>query len=344
MRVVFYGSCWPTNIGNAFVNLGALAALRAALGERAELVHVGGMSSYLSRLAGRSEHDFHLADWIEADYVVMAGMTQSLQHLRGAESNLRRFLARGARLVIAGGGAERYDEAEVARVRELMRELPIHAFASRDRWSFERFGDLAAHAFDGIDSAFFVGEAVTPVRFVDRPCIALCFDSMPEPELLHAPGPSLPAGPQSDPRGRPGLRTRLRRWLRGRPGPGYRPPAIDTGGLPVVRARHATQPAPIGAFERPSTLISDLPSDYLALYASAQVTHSDRIHACIAALALGRRAQLYGAAVPRLGMFERVGAGDVLKRPVALDPERMKREREAQTAFLRQALLGSRGE
>ena len=112
----------------------------------------------------------------------------------------------------------------------------------------------------------------------------------------------------------------------------------------MVRARHATQPAPIGAFERPSTLISDLPSDYLALYANAQVTHTDRIHACIAALALGRRAQLYGAAVPRLGMFERVGAGDVLERPVALDPERMKREREAQTAFLRQALLGSRGE
>ena len=53
MRVVFYGSCWHTNLANAFVNLGALAALRAALGERAEVVHVGGMSSYLSYRQGR---------------------------------------------------------------------------------------------------------------------------------------------------------------------------------------------------------------------------------------------------------------------------------------------------
>jgi hypothetical protein len=341
--VVFYGSCWPTNIGNAFVNLGALAALRAALGDRAELVHVGGMSSYLAQRARRPEHDFHLGDWLEADWVVMAGMTQSVEHLRSAEPNLRRFIARGARIAIAGGGAERYDEAEVTSVRELMRELPIHAFASRDTYSCERYGDLATHAYDGIDSAFFVGEAVRPVRFVDRPYLALCFDSLPEPELRNAAGPPLPPGARSDPRGEPGLRTRLRRRLRRSHGAVYRPAAIDAGGLPVVRARHATQPPPIGAFERPSTLVSDLPGDYLALYANAEVTHTDRIHACIAALALGRRAQLYGAAVPRLRMFERVGAEDVLERPVALDPERMKREREAQVDFLRRALLGSQG-
>jgi hypothetical protein len=339
--VVFYGSCWPTNIGNAFVNLGALAALRAALGERAEIVHVGGMSSYLSALAGRPEHDFHPGDWLSADWVVMAGMTQSVQHLESAEPNLRRFLAGGARIAIAGGGAERYDDAEVRAVREWMRELPVHAFASRDTWSFERWGDLATHAHDGIDSAFFVGEAVRPVRFVDRPCLALCFDSMPEPEVVDAAGPPLPPGAPTDPRGRPGLRARLRRRLRRRGVAAYRPPAIEAGGRFVVRARHATQPPPLGAYERPATLVSDLPGDYLALYANAEVTHTDRIHACIAALALGRRAQLYGAAVPRLRMFERVGVGDVLERPVALDPERMKREREAQVAFLRRALLGT---
>jgi hypothetical protein len=338
MRVVFYGSCWPTNIGNAFVNLGALAALRAALGERAELVHVGGMSSYLSYQQGRPEHDFHVGDWIDADYVVMAGMTQCIAHLRGAEQNLRRFLDRGARIVIAGGGAERYDDAELAEVRALLSNLPIHAFASRDVHAFGNYGDLATHAYDGIDSAYFIGEAVRPVRFVDRPYVALCFDSMREPELRNPAEPE-PMTREIDPRPVPSLRTRMRRRLRGTPGSSYSPLPIDAGGLHVVRARHACQPEPPLAFERASTLVSDLPGDYLALYANAAVTYSDRIHACIAALALGGRAQLFGASVPRLGMFERVGADEVLERPVALDPERMKREREAQVEFLRIAML-----
>ena len=71
--------------------------------------------------------------------------------------------------------------------------------------------------------------------------------------------------------------------------------------------------------------------------------YTDRIHACIATLALGRRAQLFGARVPRLRMFERVGADEVLERPVALDPERMKREWEAQVGFLRDVLCGPGG-
>jgi len=341
MRVVFYGSCWPTNIGNAFVNLGALASLRAAVGERGEVVHVGGMSSYLSGRQGRPENDFHVGRWIDADYVVMGGMTQSVEHLRSAEPNLRHFLDRGARLVIAGGGAERYDDAEVAAVRGILRDLPIHAFASRDTYSYEHYGDCATHAHDGVDSAFFVGEAVRPVRFVDRPYVALCFDSMAEPPLLGAaePGDGAPSGPTAT--RRPSLRTRLRRLVRGRPAPAYTPPPIDTGGLEVVRAHHATLPEPVDAFARPCTWVSDLPSDFISLYANAWVTYTDRIHACIATLALGGRAQLFGAAVPRLRMFERVGAGEVLERPVALDPARMKREWEAQVGFLRAALGGS---
>ena len=70
-----------------------------------------------------------------ADYVVMGGMTQSGDHLAAAERNLRGFLDRGARIVIAGGGADRYDDAEVVDVRARMRDLPVHCFVSRDTYS-----------------------------------------------------------------------------------------------------------------------------------------------------------------------------------------------------------------
>ena len=47
IKVLFYGSCWPTNIGNAFCNLGAIQTLKMALENDGEVFHAGGMSNYL---------------------------------------------------------------------------------------------------------------------------------------------------------------------------------------------------------------------------------------------------------------------------------------------------------
>jgi len=69
---------------------------------------------------------------------------------------------------------------------------------------------------------------------------------------------------------------------------------------------------------REHTVISDIPEDYLNLYANCRVTYSDRVHACVAALSYGNRAQLF-AETPRSALFEQVGLSEIGNYPVALD-------------------------
>lgn len=50
-----------------------------------------------------------------------------------------------------------------------------------------------------------------------------------------------------------------------------------------------------GFFSKPQTNISDMPWDYLALYANCHTVYADRVHACVAALSYGRRAMLFNS-------------------------------------------------
>lgn len=349
-KILYYGSCWPTNIGNAFVNLGAIQSLRAAAGKRSLVMHYGGMSSYLFCIHNRSENNLNIGKMTEFDYVVMGGMTQCVEHLHAAEPIVTDFLNRGAKIVIAGGGAQNYDDVEVEAVRTWMSRLPIYAFISRDTYSFEKYGDLATHSFDGIDSAFFVADDdLTPIPLCLPEFDVLAFDKMEEPRLINADESlqiELPSNAYDPPRPRgfkKCVREMVEKLLR-RDSTVARdnlvPSPIDVGGRLVLRTHHSPWPtlSERTHFERPNTLISDLPSDYLSLYAQAHTVYSDRVHACIAALAYGNRAMLFGRKVPRLGIFERVGAGKILERVVRLDRENLYSEKRRQIEFLASVL------
>lgn len=83
---------------------------------------------------------------------------------------------------------------------------------------------------------------------------------------------------------------------------------------PIIRKRR----------KKRSTLISDVPEDYLSLYANAGCTYSDRVHACVASLAYGNQAQLFTNS-PRKALFERIGAQGINLKPVSLDMEEFSR-------------------
>jgi hypothetical protein len=122
-RILFFGTCWPINMGNAFVNYGAIHALQKACGERATVEHFGGLSSYMFSIRGVGHFSFALGEWVDYDYVVMAGMTQCPDHFEAAEKNLRTYLDRGAKIIIAGGAGRNYDPAE-GRHRARVDEAP----------------------------------------------------------------------------------------------------------------------------------------------------------------------------------------------------------------------------
>ncbi len=299
IRVLFNGSCWPTNIGNAFVNLGAIHSLKSALGKDGNVFHVGGMPAYLFGTKGKMHNALPFGEIVDCDYLVHAGMTMCAEHLVATVPIYQQYAKRGTKIIFAGGGAGKYTDEEVNMVREAMKKFPVYALISRDCYTLEKYGDLVQHGYNGIDSALFISDCFEPVPFNLPQFNIMCFDSIEEPPIDHD--------------GRLVVRTHHSCW------PTYSKPAY---------------------FEHPDTLISDLPSDYLSLYAQVSTVYSDRVHACIPALAFGNQAVFFGKNSPRMRMFERIGASDIFKMPVKLDMEQLRKGKEKQVEFLRTIIVG----
>jgi hypothetical protein len=101
------------------------------------------------------------------------------------------------------------------------------------------------------------------------------------------------------------------------------PDSIDHQGRDVIHAHHCCfGPSPENFVNKKRTLISDIPEDYLTLYANTTETHSDRVHACIATLAYGNKAQLYNN-TPRGALFKKVGAEKIFSRPTSIKVAQM---------------------
>ncbi len=290
--ILYYGSCWPTNMGNSFVNLGAIQSIKLALGESADIAHFGGLSSYLFTSKGQGSNCLQIGNLIECRYLVMAGMVMCDDNFLTQHGILQQFVERNTKIVVLGGGAAKYDRKERGKVREWLGRIKIHALISRDQFSYDEYGDLTSHSFNGIDSAFFISDYFTPPQLSVQGFSVLTFDSIPEPELL-------------------GIRKEA-----------------------VLRTHHSPWWTKDHFFAKPNTLISDLPTDYLTLYANAKATFSDRVHACIASLAYGNRAMLFNN-TPRLQMFKQVGAENINKEPVAVDPDLLQSKKNAQLDFIK---------
>ena len=126
-KILYYGSCWPTNIGNSFVNLGAIQSIKMALSEDADILHFGGFSSYLFTSKGRRGNCLQIGDLIPCDYLVMAGMTMCNNHFESQYEILKQFEERNVKIIILGGGADKYDTQEIKKVRKWMKKIKIHA-------------------------------------------------------------------------------------------------------------------------------------------------------------------------------------------------------------------------
>lgn len=298
-KIIYYGSCWPTNIGNSFVNLGAIYSLKAAVENDGEVNHFGGMSSYLFSINGRPDNCLSLGSIRDCDYVVIAGMIMCEELFLTQGKLLHSFVENGSKIIIAGGGASLYDDNEVKKVREWMKKIPIYGFISRDEYSYEKYGDLAEHSYNGIDSAIFVSDYFKSPKLNIPEYIIMNFDSNPEPK-------------------------------------------IDNQDRIVIRTHHSCWPTWLvpDYFKSPNTMISDLPTDYLMLYANTYATYSDRVHACLATLSYGNKAMFYGKNNPRLRMFERLGVPDIIKYPVSLDMVKLEQEKKDQIKFIK-TIIGS---
>ena len=109
----------------------------------------------------------------------------------------------------------------------------------------------------------------------------------------------------------------------------------------VIRTDHRFHPHFRGKiYRQPNSFVADLPHGYLNLYANAEFTLSDRVHACAVTLAYGHSAMLF-AKTDRHGLLGRVGAEGITEHPVKLDMKRLENEKKSQIDWLNNVLLGA---
>ena len=330
---------WLKNIGNGFIDKGAVTIVREAF-PNAEVIEVSGFPNYtddveptriwpqtppiswlrqskLARTAStlisysksansyqtiddnyfQEEQDgnmVNMAEFVDADVAVFPGCVLYRHALDKYIQTLQHLNDTSTPIILLGAGGGNYTPRTVETVRKILNQIRPAALLTRDERAHEMYKDVFELSYNGIDCGFFINEWYDPPD-ANQEMLAATFDKTNEPEI--------------------DANTRIIRPNHG-PFPTY-------GTNPTAEY-----------FEKDDTLISDSLMDYLMVYANAEETHSDRIHACVPALAYGNRAQLYYD-TPRSLLFDRVLTRDITNEPIKIDSNRLEREKSDQISEFR---------
>lgn len=263
-------------------------------------------------LEHHKSHDCDVMDLLDIgpDLLVVSGMVCSDEFIRTLGPGIEKAARAGVRIIFNGVGCKTYSDAEISRFKKFLEKIPVSGFISRDEVTYDRFRGSGLNVFNGIDCAFFLPDAHDPLPLRLDDYVAYNFDYLDEPET--GDGGKI-------------IRTH-HAYLAHR--------QRNSGGslarrIKSIYGRSSPCPGPV--------MVSDIPEDYLNVYANVRATYSDRVHACVATLSYGNVARLY-ARTPRAYLFDRVGAGDVKVRPVRLDLDRLAQEREQHVSYLKEAI------
>lgn len=353
-RAAIVSGFWGQNIGNAFFNIGGKWILEQAFGaqDRVEFIQdQPGYRTFHDQSTGNPRNDVELLQHLDVDYIVLQGPMLTVDFRALWQHTFAALKRRGTKIILLGAAMFRFTEDEVASNRAFLAEIEPYILVTRDRPTYDAFKDLSEHSYAGIDSAFFAPFAYQPFDLHLPPYVAMAYDRFPEPLVT-----TVPEGQQL--RGRhdttfsslgmhwgldyPKLPERLahrgkvqsyvasfldRRQL-----------ASQIGDHLVVRPEHRFNPhVTRKIYKRPNAVASDEPFTYFTVYASSELTVSDRVHACIVTLAYGKPAIMYRH-TERAQLFDRLDLHEIGHRPVSLPRERLDREMRDELDFLRDAL------
>ena len=315
MKIALYMGSWPQNIGNAFFDLGAFTSLKAAFPD-AEIYRTGGavhwmfnasqriregrvLSALRSKLGApyQSKNSLEISELVDVDLLVFAGMSLCEEFVQNNGKSLLAASRRGVKILGLGAGGAEYSRREREVFNQYIRTLE---------------GGFALISRDQLSFDMFSDASGWAFSGIDSAFF------LPEyyepPRLISEPFDvvTFDSNPKFEDQ-------------------------IEVSRA-VIRTHHDMWgPLSKTYTSRPRTLISDVPEDYLTLYANAVMTWSDRVHACVAAMAYGNSAQLFSD-TPRRLLFDQVGAESVTSSPTKIDISLLNSLRETQIVKIREAV------
>ncbi len=342
-RIGVLAGYWSTNIGNAFFQLGAEHVLNRAY-PGAHVFLIGDQPGYWNTRLGNPANALDYVKHLDLDAVVVLGPYVRPEMEGITAEMLRAQHRKGAKIIVLAAGMMQYDKGTIALSRRLMSECPPHVFTTRDTETYEALGDLATHAFDGVDVATFVSDVFPKVPSDLEPYVVFNFDQIPEPVIGPKDGFSGGSDRSFEFDGREWLVRQPRRrteWsYRKRAYPFldallFRAPGPErVDGRLIVRTDHRYNPFLMRKnYRSPNTYTGDIPHSYLSIYANSTLTVSNRVHACVATVSYGNPAMLFTRS-PRAFLLKRLGLDAIKDRPQRVDLGFLGREKRALVEWL----------
>jgi hypothetical protein len=355
MNVAYCTGFWCTNIGNSFFSMGVEHVLKTVLGEKNVAV-VSDRQTYTTCYGKRLYIDKNQLEYVSAldvDYIVLAGPVISKYFLSLWKEILLKLKQRGIGFIILSAGSMKLNEPAREEIKKFFKICPPYVFSSRDQAAFEEFGSYAVHAYNGICFSFYIPNCYTPASMERMsPFVVYNFDKINEPEIWIDKGEKKKSSQNFEfdgdiyriayPKCLTALLAKTDRFtdaliyaLSILP---VKKQGDMVGKYHIIRTDHRFYPHfRRKVYQQKNSFVADLPYGYLNLYANAEFTLSDRIHACAVTLAFGHSAMLF-AKTDRYGLLDRVGADDICNRLVKLDMARLEEEKKNQIDWLRMTL------
>ncbi len=353
-RVALVGGQWAQNVGNAFFNLGGEYVLSQVFGQ-GSVSFIQDQPNYRTlhnKFKGNPQNYVDFVRDLDIDYLVLQGpVLNAWMRISWAET-FRALRARGVKIILLSCAFFKFRDSEIAAVKAFLEEFPPALISTRDDRTYGILKDCLPNVpkYNGIDSGFFLNRCVTPFQTrKDAPYIAVNFDRYPEPMVSPVdPGPKfnsrhIQIGDSSYFASVPKF---LDKYAHKGKIVGYFADLLDRRKLPaafedkkIIRPEHRFFPhVTHKIYRQPNATASDEPWTYIHIYANAEFTLSDRVHACVATLAFGHPAMLFTPS-PRSALFGRVGMGDIREKMVSLDLDYLAEEQEKEIAWLKAQLV-----
>lgn len=287
MNILLYNGCWPQNIGNAFFDFGLEAIARKSFPE-SNIYRSGGGVHWLfqnsfkknifSQGTNYSNNSIEIAQIASFDLLLVPGMCITEEFVQVNGKTLIDVSNKGIPIIFVGAGALKYDDNEGKIFSNFLNNLKKVSVITRDA---ETFDLLKREGFKGN-----LAMGIDCAFFVPELHNSLKFDkkfNVYNFDYTHEP---IHLKDLSD---------------------------------PFIRTHHdCWGPLKKEYIDKPNTLVSDLPEDYLNIYANSIVTYSDRVHACLVTIAYGNKAQLFSE-TPRRNLFKYVGCEAIFDKPTGID-------------------------
>ena len=298
LKVGMYIGAWPQNIGNAFFDLGALAIIKK-IAPNADIYRTGGAVHWMFNASAKKNQTRAVRKLRQISNTPLERNQNSFEIGQAAEVDLLVFAGMSMCEEFVVNNGKTFIEASKRGVPVLLLGTGGSLYTERDTQVFADFiNSLSKTAIitrDDDTYNMFKGKVKNIFSGID------CAFFLPDyytPPKLHLPDYNVECFDEF-------LDTKV----------------THQEGRLVLRAHHDMWgPLRNEYINKPMTLVSDIPEDYLTIYSQSKVTYSDRVHACVATLAYGNEAQLFSQ-TPRKALFHKIGVPDITKKVCKLNSD-----------------------